>query len=360
MKNISCFFLFLILSFTCITVHAQDIHFSQYDENPSLINPALTGSGYAMRAAAIYRDQWRSATVPYKTYGASFEMRLKTGNWKKVENNLKLTEVYKKAFRKLAGGLSFYSDKAGDGNMGITQANLSLATFIPLNKKSFLSAGLQASVVQRKIDFTKLVWPDQYNGTGYDQSMDPGENFSSSFIYPDFAGGLAWTYGSSEKYISANDQFRADVGVAMFHFGEPKQKFLAATNERLFSKYVVHAKFLLGVKNTNLSIAPSCLFQFQGPSKEILYGTLLKYRMREDSKYTGYKKGACISLGAFYRNKDAMITALLFEFGQYAIGASYDINVSKFKAATTARGGFEICLRFNSPSPFLFQTKSRI
>ena len=43
---------------------SQDLHFSQYTENPSLVNPALTGSQYVMRASVIYKDQWRSVTVP--------------------------------------------------------------------------------------------------------------------------------------------------------------------------------------------------------------------------------------------------------------------------------------------------------
>ena len=36
--------------------YAQDFHFSQYNENPSLINPALTASRDAMRASVVYRN----------------------------------------------------------------------------------------------------------------------------------------------------------------------------------------------------------------------------------------------------------------------------------------------------------------
>ena len=66
--------LIILLPFT---IKAQDLHFSQFNENPSLINPALTGANSVMRASAVYRDQWRTVTVPYKTYGVSFESRFK-------------------------------------------------------------------------------------------------------------------------------------------------------------------------------------------------------------------------------------------------------------------------------------------
>ena len=47
---------------------AQDFHFSQYNENPSLINPALTASRDAMRASVVYKNQWKSVTTPYTNY----------------------------------------------------------------------------------------------------------------------------------------------------------------------------------------------------------------------------------------------------------------------------------------------------
>ena len=80
--------------------------------------------------------------------------------------------------------------------------------------------------------------------------------------------------------------------------------------------------------------------------------------LKEDSKYTGYVKGAAFSLGGYYRNNDAFVVAAGIESGPYSVVASYDINVSKFKAATNGRGAFEITLRFLNPSPFLFTKAS--
>ncbi|MCX6296687.1 MAG: PorP/SprF family type IX secretion system membrane protein [Bacteroidetes bacterium] len=357
-RNKICIVIFGISSLLFLKVKAQDIHFSEFNENPSLVNPALTGQTHIIKASVIYRDQWRSVTVPYKTFGASVEMKLKASNWDKVGDHATLK--YKKAFGRTAAGLSFFSDKAGDGNMGTSQANLSFASFIPVSSKGSLSLGLQASVVQRKVDYTKLLWNDQYGSAGYDNTMDPGETFTTgNFIYPDFAAGILYSYGFNEKAIGANNQFKMDVGFSMYHLNTPKQKYLAETSERLLAKYIVHGKFLIGIKNTNLSIVPSYIFQLQGSTKEFIAGSMFRYNLKEDSKYTGYVKGATISLGAFYRNKDAMIACAQIEFSQYAIGCSYDINTSGLTKASTSRGGFEIFLKFVTPSPYLYQNKNK-
>ncbi len=346
----------LVTSAFSLNTFAQDIHFSQYTETPSLINPALTGSSHIIKAYTIYKDQWKAVTVPYRTFGAAYEMKFKSKVWEEVDPHM--SETYRKAFSKMAGGLAFFSDKAGDGKMGTTRCDLSLATAVTVGAKSLIFAGLQAGLVQRSIDVSKLVWPDQYNGTGYDPNINPGENFGSSrFLYPDYAAGLLFSYGGTEKYLTANDQFKLDIGGSIFHISRPAQKFLSG-GDRMDYRIVAHGKSLIGIKNTNLSLVPSYLLQFQGPAKEIVMGMMFRYRLKEDSKYTGYVKGATFSLGGFYRNKDAMIVSTMIEFAQYAIGMSYDINTSDLHTVSTYRGGLEICLRFVSPSPFLYQTRS--
>ena len=357
-KTNICIIIFGICIVLTLKISGQDIHFSQFNETPSLMNPALTGQTHVLKAHVIYRDQWRSVTVPYKTVGASVELKLKASNWDKVGNHA--TKTYKKSFSRNALGLSFFSDKAGDGNMGTTQANLSYATYIPVSSKSSLSMGLQASVVQRKVDYSKFLWNDQYGAGGYDNTLDPGETFTNgTFIYPDFGAGLLYSYGFNEKAIGANNQFKMDIGVAMYHLATPKQKYLSQTSERLLAKYVVHGKFLIGIKNTKFSLAPSYFYALQGSTQELVAGSMFRYNFKEDSKYTGYVKGSTFSLGAFYRNKDAFIAKMMLEFGQYAIGCSYDVNTSGLTKVSTSRGGFEIFLRFVTPSPYLYQKKEK-
>jgi type IX secretion system PorP/SprF family membrane protein len=348
----------IAVSIFCGSVAAfgQDIHFSEYNETPSLVNPALTGSAYVVRAAIIYKDQWGSVTVPYRTYGASYEMKFKASNWEKSDPFR--TKSYKKAFSRLAGGLAFFSDKAGDGGMGTNIVNLSLASFIKTSDLSTLSIGLQGGIIQKSIDFSKLVFSNQYNGTGYDKTPAMGEDYSAhSFITPDVSAGALWRYEKEEESIGENNQVTANAGVAVFHINKPSQKFIRNGDDKLYSKLNVHGSVLAGIPHSSIALAPSFFFSFQGKQKELLSGIMVKYYLKHDSKYTGYIKRSSIGLGAYYRTKDAVIVNLLLEMGQYAIGFSYDLNTSGLATVSTLRGGPEVTIRFNSGNRFLFQKR---
>lgn len=346
----------LVGALTAGSLFSQDIHFSQFNETPSLINPALTGSQYVLRAGAIYRNQWGSVTVPYQTFGASFEMKLKASAWEKQDPYR--TKTYKKAFSRMAAGLSFFNDKAGDGDMGSNHVNLSLATYIKTGSNSTISVGLQGTVVQRTVNFSNFIFSNQYNGTTYDPTInsmeDPGVG---SFVYGDVAAGMLYNYIKNESSIGENDMVSWDMGAAVFHLNNPKQKYIAGSTERLYGKIVAHSKLLVGIPHSNVGLAPSVLAEFQGPQKEIVFGLMGKYYLKDDSRYTGYVRKSSIGLGAYYRYKDAVIVNLLLEIGQYAVGFSYDLNVSSLTKVSTLRGGPEVTLRFNSANPFLFQKR---
>lgn len=198
-------------------------------------------------------------------------------------------------------------------------------------------------------------WNSQYSVGIYDPNINSGETFSNlSSIVPDFGLGLMWSYGNDTKYASANDQRFANAGVSVMHVNKPKYSFLG-TDERLYRKITFHTNMMFGIKNSHYSIAPSALVTVQGKQKEITLGTFIKYKVREESKFTGIIKSSVISLGCFYRNRDAIIPSLLLEMDKYTIGISYDTNISQLKAATSGRGGFEISLRIGSGSSFLYQ-----
>lgn len=352
---------FILLTLTIIFTHnfyAQDIHFSQYMQAPSLVNPALTGIDKGVRASLIYKDQWRSVTVPYKTFGASFEMRFKPGNWAKFDPFK--TKTYKKSESKTAAGLAFFRDRAGDGNMGITEVDLSFSTTVTTSKFSFLSVGLQAGIVQKTIDFSKLLFPSQYNAGNYDPTINSGENYASqNFIYPDFAGGINWHYdvGDDKSMSKNNNEKKGNIGLSVYHINQPKQKYLATSNPRLTPKFVFYADAVYGINDTKIAFAPSYMVEFQGRSLEMVEGLMVKYYFKENSKYTGIKKKSNVGVGLSYRNNDAIILTGLLEYQNYAIGVSYDLNMSKLTSATTGRGGPEVFIRFVNPGAYLYQMK---
>jgi len=312
---------------------AQDIHFSQFNETPVLLNPAMSCTAFDTRIIANYKNQWASVSSPFQTYGVSIERALK---------HLKL----KKAYTGLS--LSIYNDKAGDANLGSLLVNLGFNVVVKTSKFGKLSAGLGGGVNYRTINPSKLQWESQYNGSTYDAGIASGEKVpQNSFVQGDFVGGLAYHYAKSERYISAQDGTKFDLGFSVFHYNMPKFSYVAS-GDKQFVKYAIHGNFDVGIQSAGVAIVPSFLYMRQGPSQETNIGCLFKYIIQDQSVYTGIKKPCAIALGAYYRVGDAVIPALQFQYDKYALCVSYDLNTSQLTGVSKSRGGLEFSLKFNT------------
>ena len=257
-------------------------------------------------------------------------------------------------------GLDFFSDKAGDAKMATTQVNLSLSGMVPLNDKSVLSGGLMTGFAQRSTDLSGLEWGSQYNGMSYDGALPTGETTTAtSYSFMDLGAGVQYSYGNNEMYISSNNARKINLGVSLFHPHQPSYSFYADKTQKLYMKIVLHGDASVGVKNTNLVLKPSYMIFIQGPTKEITPGLAFQYILQEGSKYTGTKKPVALTLGGYYRVLDAFIAVAKFEYSNYAIGLSYDVNLSRLKTVSKTRGGFEISLRFISPGAFGKRSSSK-
>jgi len=322
---------------------SQDIHFSQFDMTPLLINPAQAGSQTNLRAILNYKNQWSSVADPYRTYNFSFDLSLK-----KKKNVTGFSAL----------GINLFSDKAGDASMGTFQGSLVYAYHVYLSDKSTLGGGLYGAFGQRSVNFGQLQWGSQYDGMSYNANLPSGElTGSDKFTYLDLGGGVHWKWSKNERYMTGNDQRTFNAGVAIFHLNSPKYSFYD-TGEKLHMKEVIYGNALIGISNTNFSVVPGFFYCKQGKANELFFGTMFRFQLKESAKITGFVKGSSISAGVFYRNKDAIVTSLMYEFAQYAVGMSYDVNLSGLKTASSGLGGLEISLRFVSPNPFLY-SKSR-
>lgn len=348
------FILFSLL--LCVNSHAQDSHFSQYEYSPLTVNPALTGIDKKLQVVLHHKDQWR-ALNGYRTDELSFEMRFNPSDFIKVNNK---TAAFKGGQQKgFAFGVNLFSDKAGDGNLQTISGRLSLAYHLPLNENSRISAGIIGGVEQRSINPNGLRFNSQYgtNGT-YDPSSSSGEIYTANKLTNgDFAAGLCYSYGEEDKYIAENNNKSFKIGAALDHISRPTQSYIAEANSVSYFKYTLHAQTLMGIANTSYSIKACIISMFEGKQTETALGAFFKYKMKETSKYTGIKKGMSISLGCYYRYRDAIIPSLQYEMARGAIGISYDINTSGLSKATIGRGGLEITMRFFNPVSFLYQKK---
>lgn len=319
---------------------AQDIHFSQFYNAPLVMNPALTGAFSGDQRAIInYKDQWRTVGSPYQTALVSFDMGIMKKKWKSAY---------------LGTGITVYSDKAGDTQLGTTQVNLSASGIVYIGESQFMSAGLQGGFAQRSIKTEKMQWGNQFDGNAYNPAMSSGEtNPMQPYSFGDFSMGLTWNYGTGESSLFANNEFKANLGVALFHVNKPEQQFNTFQQvDRMYSKIGAHGGVSIGIGNTNLTAQPSFFYWKQGPQQQLNVGAFLRYQLKAESQYTGVFKETALSLGGYMRTKDAFIPSIFFEYGHYALGITYDVNVSDLKTVSNKKGGVEISLRFINPNPF--------
>ena len=328
----------LIISLTISgTGFAQDIHFSMYNEAPVAVNPALIAVNYDTRVIANYRTQWSavagSASKAYSTYGVTAEQAI---------HHLKLKKNY------FGIGLNMFVDKAGDAKLTSILPNLGISYVTTVSKFGKLSAGIQGGFLYRTIDVSALRWDSQFNGYAYDPSLSSGETTPhSSIVSFDMGGGVNFHYAKSERYISAQDGAKFDIGASAYHYQIPSNSFFTPT-EKLYTKYAFYANADIGIRSAGIAIVPSIMYMKQGPSTEITPGLMFKFIIEDQATYTNIKNASAISIGAYYRVGDALIPTVLYQKNKLAIGIAYDINLSQLTPASKLRGGLEVMLRFNT------------
>lgn len=322
---------------------SQDIHFSQLFENPLSLNPSLSGAFAGnFYAEANYKNQWNSVAQNgngYTTMAATMEFHNILKKW---------------GSGYLSPGFSVFQDESGDAHITQLEAAFTLASGVFINDNNCISAGLQAGWMQNSITLGGLQWDDQYINGVYNPNAPNNESyFGSSFTNADFAAGMSWHYGNGETNMSSNDALKASAGVAIFHINQPTMSYYnqGGPGTSLYMKYTAFGNMEIGVPNTNLRVLPGFVFLSQGPASEIDAGAVLRYVLNPESKYTGNHKGTAIDLGIYYRVGDAAIAVAGFEWGNYALAASYDFNTSALTTASKGAGGFEISLKYTHLNP---------
>ena len=202
----------LLLLLTLSTVRAQDIHFSQVDANPLLLNPAYAGFyDGAGRFGVIYRNQWASVSTPFQTFAITGEMAL----WRDNSHRSGLSI-----------GASLFSDHAGTLHYGTTSGHLSLAYYHALNRHSnnFLSFGLEGGYAQSGFDPTLA------------EMQDPTELFPiQQTHYPLLAAGIAW-------YYQPSGDLHTKVGFSVRNINQPNISYLGLDNTYLLRRYSLFAR----------------------------------------------------------------------------------------------------------------------
>ncbi|MCC6384857.1 MAG: PorP/SprF family type IX secretion system membrane protein [Bacteroidia bacterium] len=313
-------FLFvMLLSFSSV---AQDIHFSQFGKSPLNLNPAYAGFMDAdYRISGIHRNQWKSVSVPFKTFSGSLD----------IKHHLTSRE---QAF--IGTGIFFNSDKAGDSDFGITQAGISLSyiTAIGSSGSHYATIGIQPLFSQISLNYSKLTFDNQFDGDVFNPAIPPAEIFNNDkSVNFDLAAGFSYLYQPSE-------QFQIGAGLSVHHLLNPHYSFFSDHNAGLPVKTSIDLNSSIAVTE-KFFIQPAILFSTQEKFREIVPGGTLKFLLNE-------RPGRKINImaGLYFRSGDALIPMIGLDYNELNIGFSYDINTSDLNRASNHRGGYEIALTY--------------
>jgi type IX secretion system PorP/SprF family membrane protein len=319
MKKVLLFF--TIALYLMNPARAQDPHFSQFFASPLTLNPAMTGlfSG-DFRVSGNYRSQWRSISTPFTTGTAAVDFGI-------LKNVLNYTDIW-------GVGIMAMYDRTGGGALTSTYLSFSTAYHKGLDPEGnhTLAVGLQGTLVQKRLDQTKLVFENQIDNNGYNPAIPSGESFVNPTIsYFDPNIGILYNglVGESSNIY---------VGASYYHITQPTETFMAQNNNRLTSRYTVHGGGSVPVNGAN-RIHFSALYMKQSTASEFSFGGAYGFNLNGDDE-----NPTTFYLGSWYRLKDAINPYVGLEINGFTIGASYDTNVSTLKPASNYRGGMELSI----------------
>jgi type IX secretion system PorP/SprF family membrane protein len=309
----------------------QDVHFSQFNNSPLLVNPALAGEFQGNgRFMLNYRNQWSSITNnPYTTFASAYDRTF-------------LRKI-------LSAGVMAFTDKAGDAGMGITQVNLMLASRVDISETQYLKLGINGAWSQQSLNLSGLTWNSQFNGAIIDPNLYSGEEFlNEKFSYADFSTGVLWG-------CVFRNQSELRAGLAAYHITGPVFTDFSRVAQ-LPVRWCAYAGMAYPLPDKEVIIYPSLLAMIQGTNREFQAGGAARFMFDISSRYTGYYRASYLYLGAYYRYGDAVIAYARLDFkSQFNIGISYDINLSGLSAASNAGGGIEISLSLILPEKSSFK-----
>ena len=301
---------------------AQDLHFSQWFNEPLLVNPANTGfiPDADYRLGANYRNQWSSVmSQPYKTmsiWGDAqvFRSRIQSG-W-------------------LGLGGAILHDVAGAGSLSTTDVLGSVAYHQMLGYSSLLSIGFSIGWVNKHINDANLKFPDQFDGKFFDASVPTSVYIDNPNInYFDMKVGMNYAYFPNKNtYIN--------VGFSAQHFNAPKESFFndapSGYSNIIPARYT---GFLSGSFKTSDQVIfnPAAYYSLQADANEFVIGFNVQYNLSGDGEQQ-------LIGGIYDRPGDAIIPMIGFVYKNIRLMFTYDVTTSSLTQYNNGNGAWEFAI----------------
>ncbi len=304
--------------FSATWTQAQDLHFSQFFNNPLLTNPANTGfiPDADYRLGASYRNQYSNImSVPYNTfsvYGDAqvFRNKIETG-WVGL------------------GGV-ILRDVAGSGSLTSTKVYASVAYHQMLGLGSLLTAGFNVGWANKRIDQSKLTFPDQFDGKFFDGTLPTQVQLQNTNInYFDMQAGINYAYFPTDNIF-------INAGYSIHHVNKPKESFFADDGTGINTVAMRHIAFLNGIFKVadNVIVNPNVYYTNQASASELVFGLNGAYNL------SGHGDKQLIG-GIYYRYGDAVIPMVGLEINNIRFTFSYDVTTSSLRNFNHSFGAAE-------------------
>lgn len=323
--------IFFLLGVTVYFTKAQDATFSQFYFNQLYVNPAFTGINSGLRAGVNYRSLWTNIPSKFPTYSVSIDAQ-----------DLALSSGI---------GLNAWSDTEGEGGLR-TQCISGLYSYrMILSPKNWVfQAGFQTSIINKKVDWSKLIFSDQlhplFGITGPTGNPYP---YQQATTFADFSAG-ALIKGNQRNRIK-NLIATYTFGAAIHHMVQPDESILGS-GSRLPKNIVIHAGAVIPVryevKKYKILLVPNLMWEHQSTMSEFI----ASFNVTMKPLFAGLSYRNQTPLIADFKRADAIIV----NFGLagdknkesivYKIGYSYDLTISDLRSNTAGTHELALIIEF--------------
>ncbi|MCB0569044.1 MAG: type IX secretion system membrane protein PorP/SprF [Phaeodactylibacter sp.] len=302
----------------CTFLKGQDPVYSQFFAAPLQINPAFAGTTLSPRVTVNYRNQWSPYQGGYDTYSVSYEQSIESLN-----SGL---------------GIMVMGDDEGNGIYSTTRFSAIYGYRVQVNRDLAIRFGIQAGLIQRRLDWDLLILPDQIDPI--EGPTGPGGPLPSEDLPPDNLNRSMFDIGAG---ILAYGQ-RAYGGLSLQHLNSPDESLLEVNNNLgvgIPLRITLHGGVEIPLQTGNnrrgeAFISPNLLIMKQGEFAQVNGGA-----------YFGLGK---FFAGAWYRhtinNVDAAIALAGVRYGIFRLGYSFDFTLSRLNLQRSG-GSHELSLSIN-------------
>ncbi len=291
---------------------AQDQQFTQFYAVPTAVSPSFAGASIQSRVSMQYRNQWAAIPGGFNSGNITFDQFMPNLN---------------------SGiGMLVSYDQAGSGALRSSTVAVQYAYEARIKRNLFFRPSLQLGYGQKSIDFEKLTFYDQLVREGDEASLEAGTVRPVNY-YDMGAGMLLY---SPKLWL----------GVSAFHNNAPDVSLYDSQKTPLARKLSVHGGYRIRLKGNSLRKLDHYM---------VVAANYLAQQQFDQLDLGFYYEFSPMILGMWYRglpmksnsygyfNHDALAFVLGFQAGNYKVGYSYDITVSKLGIASSG-GSHEVSL----------------